>query len=89
MNKENYIGLERLANVVIENTGIHRDYSNEDLGNASIILMEVLMAKMFDKHKDKLKQEEFNLLAEEIGKNLRQTLLLATGVDMGKVFKQK
>ena len=58
-----------------------------DLANTVMIFSEVFMAKMHDKHKDKLDQKHLEELAHVAGNNLRQTIKLFTGVDLHKVFK--
>ena len=87
MDKQIKIMMSDLADIVLENSGVHRKYSDEDLFNATIILMEVFTAKMYDKHKKKLTLPGLTKLSEEAGKSLNQTILLFTGVDLKKVFK--
>ena len=83
MNKK----IETLANHILENSGVYRKYSDEDLANAMLIFVEPFMAKMHDAHKNKLNQEQLEKLAEEAGKSLRQTVLLFTNVDLHKAIK--
>ena len=83
MNKK----IEKLANEILMNSGVYRKYSDEDLANAMIIFVEVLLAKMHDAHKNKLNQEQLEKLAEEAGKSLRETVLLFTDVDLHKAIK--
>ena len=86
MSKDNK-KIEKLANDILENSGVYRKYTDMDLANAMMIFSEVFMAKMHDKHKDKLDQKHLEELAYESGKSLRQTVKLFTGVDLHKVFK--
>jgi len=79
--------INKLALKVLKGLGIYREYSDEDLMDAVLIFMEVFTAKMHDHHKEKLSQEQLEMLAEEAGKSIRQTILLFTGVDMHKVLK--
>ena len=74
---------------VLENSGVYREYSETDLENALLILMEVFTAKLFDHHKDKLTQEQLEILCKEAGTSLRQTMILFTGIDMHEVVKKK
>lgn len=86
MNKIIKQEIEKLSNLVLKNTGVYRDYEPEDLINALIILNEPLLALTYKKHKDNLTQKQMEELAEELGKSLRQTVELFTGVDMRKVL---
>lgn len=74
--------LEKLFTVCIENSGVYRDYTDEELFQATIIFTEVFMAKMHKKHKDKVDFDGMCELAEEAGKSMHQTILLFTGVDL-------
>lgn len=85
MNKE----IERLANKMLENSGIYRKYSDMDLANATFIFTEVIMAKTWDKHAKKINEEGMIMLAKELGKSLRQTIKLYTGIDMHEVIGGK
>jgi len=87
INKEIKEEIKKLARKTLEGSGIYREYDSEDLMNATLIFMEVFMAKMFDNHKEKLSQEQLEQLATEAGKSLRQTIKLFTGIDLHKVLK--
>ena len=76
--------LTELADLCLETAGIKKEYSDEDLVNSTLVFMEVMNNKMFDFHHDKVNQEQLGILAEEIGKYLKQTVFLATGVDLHK-----
>lgn len=80
--------IKELATLSLENAGVHRDYTDEDLSDAVIILLEVFMSKMFDKHKDRLTQEQLEQLSTEAGKSMHQTVQLFTGVDLHKIYKK-
>lgn len=79
--------LDNLADICLENSGVYREYTDKDLVNATIILQEVFMAKMYNFHKDKLTDEQMEQLAEESGKSIQQTIKLFTGVDLHKAVK--
>jgi len=79
--------INKLANKVLENAGIYREYNDEDLMNATLIFQEVFMAKIYDNYKDKLSQKELEKVAKEAGKSIRQTIKLFTGIDTHKVYK--
>lgn len=79
--------INKLAIKVLENSGVYREYSDEDLADATLIFTEVFLAKIHDYHKSKLTQKELEKIAEEAGKSLRQTILLFTGVDMHEAVK--
>ncbi len=78
--------LENLADLVLKYSGIHRDYNDEDLSNAMIVLQEILLAKTMDFNRDKLNEEQIMLLVEELGKNIHQSILLASGVDLKNIY---
>ena len=77
--------IEKLALEILENSWEYRKYWDEDMINATIVFMEVFLAKMFDKHSDKLWQEQLEKLATEWWKSLHQTLELFTWIDMKKL----
>jgi len=79
--------IEELSTEILENGGVHRDYTDEDLSNATLIFTEVLLAKMYDKHSEKLDQKYLVKLVEEMGKSLHQTIKLFTGVDLHNIYK--
>lgn len=86
--------IEKLANEMLEKSETHRKYSDMDLANATFIFMEVMMAKTWDKHAKKVNMPGMEMLAEELGKSIRQTIKLYTGIDMhevvgGKLNKQE
>ena len=58
--------IEYLSNLCLKNAGIHREYTDEDLSNAVIILQEVFMAKMFSFQKDKITKEQNEILAKHM-----------------------
>lgn len=78
--------MDELSNLILKNTGVHREYTDMDLMNAMVIFNEVFLAKMYDFHKDKITAEQLEQLAKEAGKSLHQTTLLFTGVDLKKVL---
>lgn len=80
--------IEYLSTLVLENTGIHRNYTDEELSDVMLIFMEVFMAKMYDKHAIKLTHSKLEQLSTEAGKSLHQTVLLFTGVDLHKIYEK-
>jgi len=79
--------VEELSKICLEYSGVHRNYSDEDLSNAMLILMEILLAKTHDKHRSKLNNEQLLTLVEELGKSMHQTVLLFSGVDLHKIYE--
>ena len=79
--------IEELSMEILKHSGVHRDYTDEDLANTAVIFSEVLLAKMYDKHHKQINQKGMEKLAEEVGESLHQTLKLFTGVDLHKVYK--
>jgi len=77
--------LEKLFLVCIKNTGIYREYTDEELFQACFVFTEVFMARMHKEHKDKLDFDSMCMLAEEAGNSLHQTVLLFTGVDLKNI----
>lgn len=58
-----------------------RDWTDNDLHNSLHILMSITCAMAFKKHYGTLSPEQVGILAEEFGKNLKQSIFLFTGVD--------
>ena len=74
-------GIEAISNLLWLHEE-HIEFSDEDLSNAVNIYAEVLYCKMFTYQRLKgLTQSQMESLADDIGKNIRQQVLLATGVD--------
>ena len=80
--------IEYLADLILENSGVYREYSDEDLSNAMIILYEVFMTKMYDFHRGKITSEGMEKLAVEAGISLHQTMKLFTGVDLNEIYNK-
>lgn len=80
--------LDELSEIILDNAGTYREYNDEDLFNACQIFQGIIIAKMWDKHKDKLSIPQMEELATECGKSIRQTVLLFTGKDMHKVVRK-
>lgn len=80
--------IEKLSNFVLENSGTYREYTPDDVVNATLIFSEVLMAKTYEKHLGKVNQEGMEKMAHELGVSLRQTILLFSGVDCHEAIKQ-
>ena len=77
--------LEKLFIMCIENSGVYRDYTDEELFQATFIFQEVFLARLHKRHKDKVNFEGLCELAEEAGKSIHQTVLLFTGVDLKNI----
>ncbi len=75
------------SDLVLENPGEYREYSDTDLMNATLIFQEVLMAKIYDAHSKKTTPKQLLKLVGDAGKSLRQTIKLFTGIDMYDVAK--
>ena len=80
-------GLSSLAERALIINGVKYDYDDMDLFDATLIFFEVFSSKMYDYHKKKFPLDGLLKLSDEAGTSLRQTILLFTGVDMGKVFE--
>lgn len=79
--------LDKLFTTCINNTGVYRDYTDEELFQATFIFTELFIARMHKQHKDKVDFEGLCKLAEHAGESVRQTVLLFTGVDLQKIKK--
>lgn len=79
--------IKKLSDEMVENSGVYRKYNDMDLTNATFIFIEVMLAKTHDKHNKKISQKGMEILVEEFGKSLRQTIKLYTGVDLHNIFK--
>lgn len=84
MNKQ---VLDQFSLAVLENSGTYREYSDEDLSNAVVILNEVFMAKMFDYQSKKLTHPEMEIAAAQAGFELKRFIEKYTGVDLHKIYK--
>jgi len=80
------VKINELSDLILENSGVHRDYSDEDLSNALIIFQEVFSSKMWDKHKGKITGKQLVMLSHEAGKSMHQTVEIYTGVDLHKIY---
>ncbi len=78
--------INELSYLILKNAGTHRDYSDEDLSNVTIIFQEVFAAKMFDATKKigfHKKAEYF----EDAGTELKEYIRTHTKVDLHKVYE--
>jgi len=74
--------LSELSDFALTIRGTKNKYNKEDMFNASLVLFEVFTSLMYDHHKAKLNQEQLEILAEESGRSIHQTVKLFTGVDL-------
>ena len=74
--------LSELSDFALTISGTKNKYNEEDIFNASLVFFEVFVSLMHDNHKDRLTQEQLEILAEEAGKSIHQTVKLFTGVDL-------
>lgn len=81
------IKLTEAGDYALRISGEKHEYSEEDLINATLIFTEVVNNLMFDHLSKTIRIEGMTILAEEFGKNMRQTIQLATGLDMHEVVK--
>jgi len=77
--------LSELSDFALTINGTKNNYSKEDMFNASLIFFEVFTSLMYDCHKDKLDQGQLEILAEEAGKSIHQTIQIFTGVDLKEI----
>ena len=74
--------LELLGKTSLELSDTPGDFDGDDLVNALLILQHVAMSLAWKHQNDHgLTMEQRSLLAEEFGKNLRQSVTLFTGID--------
>ena len=81
--------LSDLSDYALEISGLKNEYEDKDMINASLVFMEVFSSLTFDKHKGELTQEQMEILFEEAGKSLRQTIKLFTGIDTVEFFNKE
>ncbi len=74
--------LSELSDFALAINGTKNKYNKEDIFNASLVFFEVFTSLMYDHHKDKLTQEQLEILAEEAGKSIHQTIKLFTVIDL-------
>lgn len=79
--------LDKLVNECLQLPQELQNYNEQDLLNATLIFSHVFTDLSYQNYR-KLNFTQFQSvkLAEESGKNIRQTILLATGIDMHKVL---
>ncbi len=82
-------GLDGLSALILNNSGIYRDYTDEELADVTLIFTEVLLAKMHQYQKTLLTQKQLEELAVVMGNTLRDSIKLYTNVDMHEVYKPK
>ncbi len=80
--------LSDLSSYALEISGLKNEYKDEDMINATLVFMEVFSSLMFDYHKEKLNQDQMEVIFEEAGKSLRQTIELFTGIDTIEFFRK-
>lgn len=80
--------LNELADIALDISGTKTAYSDEDLSNAVLVLVEVLFNKEFDKHGKFLNLKQMSALADLTGGTLRELIKEWTGVDLHKVYKK-
>jgi len=80
--------MDTLSTLILKYSGIHREYTDEDLSNAMVILAEVLMAKTFDKHRDKVNEKQMIELSKELGISLHRTIETFTGVNLHDIYNE-
>lgn len=80
--------LSRLADDALQMAGRKHGYSGQDIVNASLVFMEVLMSLTYDRHVQACSKEQLSELANEVGQTLHQTILLATGIDIKEVSNE-
>jgi len=65
-----------------------KQYTNDDMYNATIIMMDVLTNKMFDlMQNENIDLITCNAMAEQCGKELRQFIKTYTNIDMQDICK--
>jgi len=80
--------LSELSDFALTINGTKNNYGKEDILNASLIFFEVFASLMYDYHEDKLSQEQLEILSEEAGKSIHQTIKIFTGVDLKKMDEE-
>ena len=74
--------LEELALHCLKDTEVYKPRTGDDLMNAMIIFMDVFTPLVWDRSEILgLDMPQRELLMEELGSNLRQTIMLGTGID--------
>lgn len=82
--------LKDFSAYVVENMEERKHLTDQDLFNAVTIFHDVFSSKMFDYVKEnKMTKTQAKVQALQAGQQLRQLLLIYTGIDMAKVAKQK
>lgn len=87
MKEELQNKVKLLAFDCLSNYDTHREYSDKDLENATIVFMHFFMDVMYTQNKH-LGEKAMLLLAETTGKAIRELILQSTGKDMHDIVKQ-
>ena len=85
MKQDIQVMAEHLADFCLSDPGMRYEYEDRDMFNAALIFAHFLLDKTCAYHKDKVTNEQMNLLAIEAGKSIRQTIQVFTGLDMHAV----
>lgn len=77
------------ANLCLERAEVYEPFDGEDMSNAMLIFQHVFMSLLWQRCQElNLTLEQRGELAEECGKNMRQTILMATGIDLHEVVSK-
>jgi hypothetical protein len=63
-------------------------FDSEDMVNATLVFNAVLFPLAF-RHHSAMPQDGMEMLAGEFGKNIRQTVFLATGIDLHQAVREE
>ena len=81
--------ISNLSDKCLETAEFYKDYTNEDLMNATEIFMEVFMTKLWDKQKkDKLDISTRKSEATEAGNELRRFIQKWTEINLHRIYKK-
>jgi len=90
MAKSHQKRLEELSTFVVEHMTDRKRFTEKDLFNAVTIFHDVFSSKMFDYVKaNKMTKAQAKAHCLQAGQQIRQLLLIYTGIDMARVTKQK
>jgi hypothetical protein len=86
MKKQQQKLLKELSDIFLLDSGNYRKFTTNNLFDATFIFSSVLFDKIYT-HKMYLSDKEIIILVEKIGKDIRNLIIEATGLDMHEVVK--
>lgn len=84
MTREDFIDqLNELADYALQTSGVNGQFTGAELANATLVFFHIFMSLAWENFEMwNFTMGQRSLLAEELGRNFRQTVLMGTGIDL-------